>query len=593
MSTVKISSPSELPRIEKSILTLDTETTDLNKMNDQPFLMTVTHNGRSWAVRTEEAIPWLNDNMPKAEWNVFHNAKFDLHMLLNAGMDESTMDRSKIWCTLVNETLINDHRTSYSLDHICEKRFGVGKRDEELLQWLADHYGGKPDRKHQMKNIQYAPIEMVAYYGVGDTELTDRLFHTQRREIIGQDLERVSNLESEVLKVLVAMERRGVPLNMRAVKSTLTEFLASREQKARQIVELAGGNVNVRSGKQLEAAFKKLGVDIKYNKETGNPVFDKEALEFMDSELAKCILEQRVYGTMIDTFLTRFGDHVCPDGRIRCDFNQTKTDEYGVITGRLSASKPNLMQIPKRNKGMASKVRSVFKAPVGCSWLTCDWRQFEFRVFAHYSNDEDLIQEFHANPEADYHQMISDLTGLERDPYAKQLNLGLVFGMGQGLMAKKCNLPYTSKTENGKVYLMAGPEAKKMFNKYHTALPKVRQMLKKAETVAAQRGYIKTIMGRRIRFPNKNQAYKAGGYIFQGTSADIMKKKLVELDQAFKNTGIELVLPVHDEFDFIIPQGVEQESRERIRDIVQDIPELRLPIRCDIGIAENWWEASK
>lgn len=582
---------SELPRIDGSPIIIDTETTGLNKMNDKPFLVLIHINNSSYALRPEEALPWLINNMPKAEYNVFHNAKYDIHMLLNFGLPKSVIDRSRVWCTMVNETLIDDHRQSYSLDSLCKTRFNVSKSDKELLEWLAKECGGKPDRKHQMKNIVKAPIEMVAGYGIGDIEMTKVLFEAQRGEIIKQDLGRVSELEEEVLKVLVKLERRGVPINIQKVDKTLAEFIEQQRIVAEQIERIVGMPVNVRSGKQLEKAFQSMGAEIKYNKETGNPVFDKETLEIEGGELAECILSERSYGTMINTFLTKFGEHVWTDGRIRCDFNQTKTDDYGVITGRLSASNPNLMQIPKRDKGKAALVRSVFEAPEGAQWISADWKQFEFRVFAHYSRDENLISEFHNNPEADYHQLIADLTNLKRDPYAKQLNLGLVFGMGQGLMAKKCGLPYTIKNEDGKQYLMAGNEAKRIFGTYHTKLPGVRSMLSMAEKVGANRGYIKTMMGRRIRFPNKNHAYKSGGYVFQGTSADFMKMKLVELEKHFGDGETQLVLPVHDEFDLISESGTEQ-AVEDIREILQDMPQLRVPIRCDIGVAKDWWEAS-
>jgi DNA polymerase I-like protein with 3'-5' exonuclease and polymerase domains len=592
LKTKKISAISDLPRIEKQDIIIDTETTGLNKMKDTPFLVTITIDDKSWALHPKEAVIWLNDNMPKACFNVFHNAKYDLHMLVNIGLKEKVVDNSNIWCTMVNETLINGNRTSYALDALCKARFNVGKVDNELLERLAAKFGGKPERKAQMNNVSKAPLEMVAHYGCGDTELTKMLFDAQRKEIHEQELERVSRLESNVLKSLVFMERRGVPISVKRVNSVLKEFLILQKKTAEEIENLVGSPVNVKSGKQLKEAFDSLHIPITYSEETGNPTFNKEVLTEMNDDLSQAILKERSYGTMINTFLNKFGEHVYPDGRIRCDFNQTKTDDYGVITGRLSASHPNLMQIPKRDKEKASQVRAVFEAPKGTKWLSADWKQFEFRVFAHYSNDENLLSEFHNNPEADYHQLIADLTSLQRDPYAKQLNLGLVFGMGQGLMAKKCGLPYETKKENGRTYLMAGPKAKAIFGVYHNKLPGVKKMLALAEKTATVRGYVKTIMGRRIRFPNKNMTYKAGGYVFQGSSADLMKQKLVALDKEFRNSPIELVLPVHDEFDFIIHDDLEK-GKSKIKEIMQDVPELRVPIRCDIGVGANWWEASK
>ena len=460
------------------------------------------------------------------------------------------------------------------------------------MQWLADKFGGKPERKAQIHRIVKAPIEMVAFYAVGDTELTEMLYKQQIVDIQHKDLGRIHGLEMGTTPVLLALERRGVPIDVDRVNSSLQQFTVMKQQVSEKIQELVGFEVNTRSGKQLQNAFESLGLDVQYNKETGNPSFNKEILEAMDEQLSELILDERSYGTMINTFLSRFLVHIRNDGRIHCDFNQTRTDDYGVITGRLSASNPNLTQIPKRNKKKASQVRYTFKAPDNSVWISADWKQFEFRMFANYSGDRLLIQEFNANPDADYHQMIADLTGLDRNPYAKQLNLGLVFGMGMGLMAKKCGLPYSTRVMDGKQVCVAGGAAKQVFEKYHTKLPTVRKMLKKAERVATVRGYIKTMFGRQISFPNKNQTYKAGGYVFQGSSADIMKKKLIEFERQFKNSETQLVLPVHDEFNFI-EWGDPEKTKKTITEIMQDVPELAIPVRCDIGVAGDWWEASK
>ena len=595
MNLLPINKVSELPRLEKRPLIIDTETTGLHKINDKPFIIPITIGDKSWVFTANKNIlKWLSDNMPEAEHCVFHNAKFDLHMLLNMGLSESVIDRSNVWCTMVNETLINDQHHSYSLDNICQKRFGIKKRDGELLQWLADKFGGKPERKVQMKNISKAPPEMAAYYAVGDTEMTGRLYEEQKSDIRYQQLERVSQLEMDVLKVLLEMERRGVPININKVEESLVKFTALKKDIGKRIHDIAGFDINVRSGKQLEQAFKTLGSDIKYNDKTNNPIFDKETLGNMDDELSKSILEERSYGTMISTFLSRFQDHVHSDGRIRCDFNQTKTDEYGVITGRLSASNPNLQQIPnpKRSGEKAAEVRAVFEAPKGSKWISADYKQFEFRVFAHYANDSAVIEEFRLNPEADYHQLVADLTGLIRDPLAKQMNLALVFGSGQGLLAKKCGLPYTQKIEAGKIYLVAGRKAKLLFEKYHKKLPGVRKMLKAAERIAVTRGFVKTLSGRRIRFHDKNKAYKAAGLVFQGTSADLMKMKLVELNNEFKNSETELTLSIHDEYTFIEHGDVEK-TIKIIKEITENIPQLKIPIKSDINSGNDWYEASR
>ena len=108
--------------------------------------------------------------------------------------------------------------------------------------------------------------------------------------------------------------------------------------------------------------------------------------------------------------------------------------------------------------------------------------------------------------------------------------------------------------------------------------------------MAVNRGYVKSILGRRIHL-SKNKAYKAGGYIFQSTSADLMKMKLVELEKALKGSGTELILPVHDEFDFITDG--EEKDVKMIKEILEDISLLRVPVRSKVNVESNWWEASK
>ena len=594
----------------KDSVVIDTETTGLNKMKDTPFLTGISINGGDiyTIANNEQMIEWMNENLARAGAVVFHNAKFDLHVLANIGLKESVIRRMPIWCTLVTETLINDMHFEYGLDAVCKVRFGMAKDNTKLLKWLSLHLGGKAD-KSQMNRIAEAPLELVKEYLIQDVKMTERLYWAQKDELPAMDLTQIFQLEMDTLKALWKMERIGVPVDAAQIKVSLAEFEEEFASIGNRIEELAGFPINTRSGKQLEQAFLSLGYTVNYtdkvSEKTGkklhNPIFDKEALKEYDNELSNLILEQRSYGTMISNFLAKFDEIVHDDGRLRCNFNQTKTEEFGVITGRLSASDPNLQQIPnpKRSGSKAASVRAVFVAPEGYTWISADWEQFEFRIFAHYSNDPSLLEEFRRNPDADYHQIVADLTGLERNPYAKTLNLGLVFGMGMGLMAKKCDLPYTTKTirENGKEkqILMAGTKAKALFEKYHSTLPNVRKMLKRAETVAEERGYVKTICGRQMRFHNRDFTYKAGGYIFQGSSADLMKTKLVELDsnEKLKTLGAELVLPVHDEFNFIVPDANVDEAKNIIKAVLEDFPQLRVPIKSDIGTGRNWKEASE
>ena len=576
-------------------LVLDTETTGLDKMRDTPFLLSGMADGKPfWARIDKKVIRWLSDVMLKADVVAFHNAKYDLHMLSNVGLSEATIRASNIHCTQVGQFLVNDNEPSYHLDDLGTKYFKMPKEGDELWRWLADHFGSKPDRVHQIARISKAPIELVAKYAARDVEITARLLDMQLAEYDKQDLWRIADLEREVTKVLVFMERRGVPFNAPGVRPARAALARLMTKTEKAFVDELGWMPNVRSSRDLEKMFKQLSL-VYETTEAGNGSFAKEALEGVDHPLVSGILRLRTLRVLNETFLDRLESWVYPDGRIRCDFNQTKTQDYGVRTGRLSASNPNLQQIPspKRKEELAEFIRGLFAAEVGQSWSCCDWSQMDFRVFAHYTQSPKLIGALQANAKADYHQMVAGLTGLARNPFAKQLNLGLVFGMGEGLMAKKCKLPYRVETSNGRESIYAGSEAKEVFGRYHEALPEVRPLLNRAAATARSRGYVKTVYGQRMRFPNPKFCYKAAGYVFQGTAANLMKKKLVDLDREFNGTDVELLVPVHDEFNFVAPKEIMKSTNKRIVEIMQDVPELNVPVYAEMGTGKNWYEASK
>jgi DNA polymerase-1 len=231
----------------------------------------------------------------------------------------------------------------------------------------------------------------------------------------------------------------------------------------------------------------------------------------------------------------------------------------------------------------------------------------DFRVAGHYVNADALNRAYAKDPDADFHQMIADMTGLPRSPTpdqkgnAKQVNLGLLFGMGGGKLASEMGLPFNlaSFEKNGKTfnYLKPGPEAMEIFDNYHGKFPEFKTMLDKASSIAKSRGFVKTILGRRLRFPGGNYTHKAGGLIFQGSAADALKLKIVEVHKFLKGTEGRLLLNVHDEIDSSVPKG-DTKLDIGIGKIMEDFgPDskihFRVPIRSDSGMGPDWWVASK
>jgi DNA polymerase I-like protein with 3'-5' exonuclease and polymerase domains len=590
----------DLPtRVDLAIL--DTETTGKNVIEDTPFLLIADLDGREVAVRwTPTLARWISDVLPQSKRCVFHAAKFDSHMFINGGVHPDVVYSLPTYCTLVAEALLDEHKFVYGLDALGMEYWGINKTNTELYDFLAAKLGGKADRS-QMGNLIHAPIELVAYYGMGDIDLTRRLYQRQQPLIAAQDaqFQALVAMEMKAVKVFMEMERRGVRVDVAKTREVEAQMLVRQAALQAEITQMVGFEVNPRAPSEMIRAFNGLNIPIRYNKPTAamikkgltvsNPCFNKEMLAMINHPFIGLLEKSRSIKTMLDTFIGGTQGKA-RNGRIHANINQTKSDEGGTGTGRLSYSDPNLQQTPKRDGELAPLVRGLFIPEDGHDWISNDWAQFEFRIFAHFARDPALLARYIADPTTDFHQAASDMTGKPRN-LAKRINLGLVFGMGEGKLAKECDLPYTIEESHGKTYLRAGDEAQAMFAEYHSKFPFAKRFLTQAGNVAKSRGFVKTILGRHIHFPGGLATHKAGGLVFQGSAADIMKQKCIVINDEFRKTDVLFNLVVHDEFCLSSPKELTPSVMARVQEITQDVPEFRVPILADPGFGPSWWEA--
>jgi len=607
----------DLTRFE--YLALDTETTGLKWWSDRVFGVSIsTPDGEDyyWDIRRDpHAVEYLRDQVPRCNLVICHNAKFDWHMCREIGI---RFPADRVDDTMVRAALIDEHLLSYDLDTLGKKYLGQGK-DSDIWQDLAELFGGRPTKNGQVANLPRAPKSLVGRYAKQDTRTTLKLWQWQRAEIEKQGLHVVAELERELLPVLVDMEHGGVAIDIEAAELAVKDIDHATKQAQYDLNQLAGFEVNPNPSNSIKELFKpkkdesgnwvvRDGTRVAATP-AGAPSIDSDALRSMKDPAAALILNLRKLIKTRDTFLKGhiLGHH--HNGVIHANFNQTKSDnDLGTGTGRLSVNAPALQQIHKRDAGIASVVRALFLPDSRSEWVCNDWSQMDFRVFAHYVNDERILKMYETDPDTDFHRLAADLTGLPRsprfagDPNAKQINLGLVFGMGQGKLAAEMGLPYTveSSDDGKKQWLKPGDQAVEVFNKYHAAIPGVQDLLKNASSVAKSRGHVRTIMGRHIRFPRGQFTHKAGGLIFQGSAADALKVKLIELHRFLKeqDCGARLLLNVHDEFDTSVPLD-SPDIKPEITRIVTDFSgattpiKFRVPIRTDQGCGPNWWTASK
>ena len=583
---------SELPDLDREVCFFDTETTGLNYMTDRPFLLSLGVGPKNFHLRwTNDLADWLNEQLPRAKMLVGFNEKFDMHMVLNGGVKPESLFAPPMFCGMLADSLSYEHHRSYSMENAANRwsaelrSIGFEWAKVDIENDISRFFMIPKSTPNIKKYLHKLPIDLVLPYADRDLTLTRGLFKVLSRDLIRQNLTNIAKIEFECQKVLCRMERRGVPIDWDAQHRAWLEFNEIYAGLDDELTLMAGYRIkSVDSGQQLTDAFRNLGLVIP-------DAFDKETLKALRHPFAEKILEIRSLKKIIQTFVHGAKKHAYKDA-IHTHFNQLRgEDEYGVVTGRLSSSGPNMQQIPKRNGRWAKAVRMMF-ADKWRDWDSGDWSQFEYRIFAHCTGDRGVIERYRNDPKVDFHQTVADIAGIPRQK-AKSVNLGLVFGMGEGRMAKEMGLPYTTYTRNGKQMYQAGPDAQQIFTSYHQRIPGAKRFLSMSDAAAKKNGYVTTILGRRLRFPD-GKTHKAGGLVFQGSAADLMKKKLIEMDNALMNekNGSELILVVHDEFCCLSPRDDDGKTALIMKEIMEDVPELSIPVMADIGTGRDWWGAS-
>lgn len=621
----------DLSRLSRmKLVSADVETTGLHWYRDKVFGVAVAgFDGEAIATsyydirERPQIVAALAKYLPQASKLVNHHAKFDAHFLREAGVPTPP----DLWeCTMVRAAQINEHEglhghDGFDLNALCKKYLGSGKPDG-VYEELAKLFGGEPTRKAQMPNLHRAPEALAARYAMHDPVLAIKLWLWQEQEIAKQELQQIWSLERQVTPALVEIEAHGIRVD-EALAHRQIAVVDQRVAAAQQdLNRLAGKPINANSAPQMRELFgaKKSETDGRIewhtnagfkleNTDGGEASINKDSLRVMaelgDKRAGHILTLRRMLKGK--SFLK---DHIlghAVGGRVYPNYNQTRGESgLGTGTGRFSVDDPALQQIPMHDRDVAEIVRPCFLPDAGHAWGCFDWKQFEFRMFAHYTKDPNILNMYATNPEADFHQTVADITGITRDrkfagdtANAKQINLGLVFGMGEGEMAYNMGMDYTTRRDRtGREWKTAGDKAKAIFAKYHSAMPGVKKLLEQAESIARSRGYVRTIMGRHIRFP-RGSFYKAGGLTFQGSSADSMKQKLVELRPIAKREGFNILLLVHDEYDMSFPkkeakrQAAIVKKQLEIFDGVGCPISLRVPILSDASLGDSWWGACK
>jgi len=530
---------------------------------------------------------WLQDILNQTDTTfIFHNAMYDVCWLRREGLTIN----GHIVDTMIAASLIDENRLSYRLDILSKHYIGLGK-DEKILIEAAKDYGLDPK-----KDMWRLPALFVGQYAERDAEATLKLWQRLKVELYNQELMDVFNLETKLFPCLVDMRFKGVRVDLEKADN-IKKNLMDREAKiVSKIKGLTGIEVEIHAARSIAKAFDKLKLPYDRTEKSNEPSFTKNFLQNHPHELPKLIADAREINKAHTTFIDSITKH-SHDGRIHADINQIRSDQGGTVTGRFSMSNPNLQQIPARHPELGPLIRSIFIPEEKTKWGSFDYSQQEPRILVHYAKLQNLegvdeIVEAYNQGDADFHQVVADMAGIERKQ-AKTINLGLMYGMGKNKLMAELGLMKDS--------------AEKLIKQYHNKAPFVKQLMDNVSRKANDRGKIRTLLGRACHFdlwqpvqfgvfkplplelarkeydePLKRAfTYKALNKLIQGSAADMTKKSMVAL---YEN-GIIPHIQIHDEVDISVESP---EKAEQIIEIMESAVELKVPNKVDYEQGNNW-----
>ena len=548
---------------------------------------------------------WASANLSRPNQpKVGANLGYDLDFLIAEGVQVA----GPFHDVQVAEPLLDENQFSYSLGSIAQRRLGEGKKGSELRKWVERAYGTKGEGYRG--EIWRCPPRLVGPYAEGDADLPLRILAHQLPLLEAEGLLRVWETESKILPIMVKMRQRGVRVDLERAKQLDSELSAAINTAQNRLDSAANREVKVNAAESLKSLFDALGVQYPTTAK-GNPSFIKEWLEHHPHPAAQLVMQVRKLTKLRDTFIRSYilNNHI--NGRIHCMFNQMKGDDSGTVSGRFSSSNPNLQNIPSRDPEWGPKIRSIFLPDEGEEWVRHDWSQIEYRFLAHFgigANAEVVRGMYRDDPDTDFHMMTLQLLGWgpEMRKPAKNVNFGLVYGMGPQTLADNIGMSLDEATE-------------KVFVPYHARMEFVKKTYDRAAARAAEKGFIRTISGRRARFDMYEKAkwsaeksllphdqalaawgpalkramtHKALNRLLQGSAADLMKEAMVAID-ASGVPGVvgPALLTVHDELDHSTPKtNAGREAMLECRHIMETVMKLKVPIIADMESGPNWGE---
>lgn len=572
---------------------LDTETTSVNPIDaDLVGISLAWQPGMGWylPIRSIYGQPLPLDLVQKRlaplladekRLKVGHNLKYDLIVLRQHGLPVA----GPLFDTMVAAFVLDPSLTSLKLDNL------VARFLKHTMIPIADLIGKGRDQLR----MDQVPLAQVSEYAAEDADYTWRLRALCEPPL--RDSDRAAlfyETEMPVAAVLTEMEYNGIRVDVEYLRRMSADLARRIDAIITQVHELVGQTFNLDSPKQLgEILFDQLGFRVVRKTKTARST-DAETLEVLARETnhpaLALLLEyreiQKLRGTYVDALPLAVSKRT---GRIHTSFHQA-----GAITGRLSSSEPNLQNIPIRTE-LGREIRRAF-VPRDASELliVADYSQVELRVLAHFCQDEELIRAFaedrdiHAFVASQINGVALDAVTKEMRSRAKAVNFGLIYGQTAFGLAMTTGLGRT--------------EAQAFIDQYFKRYPRIRGFIDECINAARRDGFVRTIQGRRRPIPDIASANRparaqaerlAVNTVIQGSAADLIKTAMIQLHRriAAEKLPLRMLLQVHDELVCEAARDRAQALAGVVVEVMSGAMTLRVPLKVDVCVAENWLEA--
>ncbi len=573
-------------------IAFDTETTSTDEMQAQIVGISLAiKDGRAYYIpightsgnnlEIKKVIAALTPSMTDAKiGKAAHNAKYDYIILARNGLVVAPLT----FDTMLAEFIVDPSSRNMGLKNLSFARLGEEMTHiEELI--------GKGKKQISIADVS---IEVAANYAAADAEHTLRLIPIMQKEIErvhGMNL--LADIDLPLTPVLADMEMTGILIDVPFFQKMSADLAVRLKEFEKQIFDLVGKTFNLNSPQQLsEALFTHLRLEPPDKGRKTATGFYSTAADVLDALVGKhpaidLILNYRELSKIKSTYTDALPLAVDRDtGRVHTSYNQV-----GAVTGRLSSNNPNLQQIPIRTEE-GRRVRNGFIADAGNVLLSVDYSQIELRIVAHMAGDEAMLDAFRAGEDihsttaaAIYGIELSDVTK-EMRRHAKAINFGLIYGMSSFGLTRSTDLTLAEADEFVKTY----------FKKF----PGVKKYLDGTRKLAAEQGYVETLLGRRRYFPalqgklnaqTKNREEReAINAPVQGTAADIMKLAMLKIPSAIKAAGVKakMLLQVHDELVLECPEKELQKTAHLVQETMANAYPLSIPLSTEARAGKSW-----